>query len=343
MDKNNFDGVRIGLALIVVMAHVCALTQSQELKFFESLFDADFAVKGFFAISGFLVMKSYLTSKNIYDYVEKRCRRIYPAYITVVLLCLLIGVFTTQLEPIDFIRASETLRYFIANAVFLNFLQPTLPSTFVDNPVQAINGSLWTIKVEVMLYFCAPFIYFLFKKIGSVKATFILFLSSVAWVYFFTSLYKGHIGADIARQFPGQIAYFVMGSILAVNARVLSKIKWIAVFSLVSFSLVENEFARLFIEPICYSAVVIFLATYFKNMNFGRWGDISYGIYLYHFPIIQLLIFIGVFEMDVWLGVCATFLITIGLALCSWHFIEKRFLKRTSYYLEASAHVPPAH
>ena len=61
-DKNNFDSVRIGLALIVVFAHIGALTQLKEFGWFANVFDSDFAVKGFFAISGFLVTKSYLSS-----------------------------------------------------------------------------------------------------------------------------------------------------------------------------------------------------------------------------------------------------------------------------------------
>ena len=88
MDKNNFDGVRIGLALIVVFAHLSALTQITNFKIFESFFDSNFAVRGFFAISGYLVTKSYLTSISVLEYTEKRLRRIYPAYVTVIIFCL---------------------------------------------------------------------------------------------------------------------------------------------------------------------------------------------------------------------------------------------------------------
>ena len=76
MNKNNFDSVRVGLALIVVFAHLAALTQLENFKIFEKIFDSNFAVKGFFAISGFLVARSFLTSNGLKDYAEKRLRRI---------------------------------------------------------------------------------------------------------------------------------------------------------------------------------------------------------------------------------------------------------------------------
>ncbi len=71
MYKNNFDGVRISLALIVFFAHVSALTQAHEFKFFEVIFDSNFAVKGFFAISGFLVTQSYLNCHSNFEYFKK--------------------------------------------------------------------------------------------------------------------------------------------------------------------------------------------------------------------------------------------------------------------------------
>ena len=334
MDKNNFDGVRIGLALIVVFAHLSALTQLADFKPFESIFNSNFAVKGFFAISGFLVMKSYLTSNTIADYFERRVRRIYPAYLMAVLLCLFIGAFATSLNISAFFQSKTTLKYLLANATFLNFLQPSLPSTFEGNPMPALNGALWTIKVEVMLYFSIPVIFYTFTKFGSIKSSLIIFLFGVAWVYFFTFKFGGTKAEEIARQFPAQLSYFVIGSLLATNKKIFSNIKKIVIASLFLFVLLNNPYLKLFIQPIFYSVFVIYLSSAaFKNLNLGRYGDISYGIYLYHFPIIQLLIYLGIFKLNEWIGLCLTLIITISLALLSWHFVEKRFLKRNSHYL----------
>lgn len=337
MDKNNFDGVRIALALIVVFAHLAALTQAADFKYFEVIFGSNFAVKGFFAISGFLVTKSYLSSRSTLEYAEKRIRRIYPAYTTAIVLCLVIGFFATTLNTSDFLKSPQTLKYILANLTFLNFLQPTLPAVFETNPTQALNGALWTIKVEVMLYFCIPALIYFFKRVGSSTTTVVIFFLSVAWVYFFTFHYSGSKGEEIARQFPGQLSYFALGAFFAVNEKAIANIRVIALVSLLALFMTNNPLAKLIIDPIAYSSIVIYLSiAAFKSLNLGKYGDISYGIYLYHFPIIQVLIFLGAFEANVWIGLISTFVITLITALASWHFIEKKLLKRTSHYVVAT-------
>ncbi|MFI3222010.1 MAG: acyltransferase [Methylococcaceae bacterium] len=337
MDKNNFDGVRMVLALIVVFAHLAALTQVSDFEYFEVIFDSNFAVKGFFAISGFLVTKSYLSSHNTLEYAEKRFRRIYPAYAAAIALCLFIGLIATTLNASDFLKSPQTLKYALANLTFLNFIQPTLPLVFETNPAQAINGALWTIKVEVMLYFCIPALIYFFKRLGSNTTTLAVFFLSVAWVYFFTFQYIGSKGEEIARQFPGQLSYFALGAFFAVNEKMLRNIRMIALVSLTVLFITNNPLAKLVIDPIAYSSIVICLSTSAsKSLNLEKYGDISYGIYFYHFPIIQLLIFEGAFEASVWIGFSATFVITLITALASWHFIEKKLLKRTSHYVVAT-------
>ena len=337
MDNNNFDGVRIALAMIVVFAHLAALTQASDFRYFEVIFDSNFAVKGFFAISGFLVTKSYLSSRSTFEYAEKRIRRIYPAYTAGIVLCLFIGLISTTLNTSEFLKSPQTLRYFLANLTFLNFIQPTLPGVFEKNPTQVLNGALWTIKVEVMLYFCIPTLIYLFKRVGSSATTISIFGLSVAWVYFFTFQYGGSRGEELARQFPGQLSYFALGAFFAFNVKAIASIRVIALIGLLALFMTNNPLAKLVIDPIAYSSTVIYLSiAAFKSLNLGKYGDISYGIYLYHFPIIQVLIFLGAFEANVWIGLSATFVITLLTALASWHFVEKKLLKRTSHYVVAS-------
>jgi peptidoglycan/LPS O-acetylase OafA/YrhL len=330
--QNNFDGVRLILAVIVVFAHLAALTNLAEFNIFESIFDANFAVKCFFAISGFLVIKSYASSSSLLVFFEKRIRRIYPAYACAILLSLIIGVCTTSLDLADFLKSEQTVKYLLTNLIFLNFLQPTLPSTFEGNPIQALNGSLWTIKVEVLLYFLIPFIFAIYKKSNAVLSAAIITFLSIFWAYFFDKYVGGDIGPQISRQFPGQLSYFALGALAAVNINAFKYQSYFLVFSTFLFALARNSELRVIFEPFFYSSLVIYLSTRaLPNLHLGRFGDISYGIYLYHFPIIQLLIYLKVFDISIYFGIIATFVLTITVAMCSWHFVEKIFLKRTSH------------
>lgn len=330
MYKNNFDSVRIVLALIVFFSHISVLTQVNEFKNFNIFFDSNFAVKGFFAISGFLVTHSYLSSQSKFEYAKKRIFRIFPAYITTLVLCLCIGFLVTDLNALDFFKSPQTLKYILSNLTFLNFMQPTLPGVFEVNPIQALNGSLWTIKVEIMLYFCVPVLVYLFKRFGSAPIAITTFFLSIAWVYFFLVLYDGGRGEELARQFPGQLSYFVLGAFLAFNENIINRLWLIALASLAALFVTNNPLVRLVIDPVAYSAIVLYLSlATCRNINLGKYGDISFGIYLYHFPVIQLFIFLGFFDVDAWLGLCAALASSLVLALGSWHFIEKKLLRRS--------------
>lgn len=331
MDKNNFDGVRFGLALIVFFAHIGIITEAAEFSTFKYFFDSVFAVKGFFAISGFLIGRSYLSSGGLADYAEKRIRRIFPAYLSTIFLCLLIGGVTTTLTVPDFLTAPDTLRYIVANVSLANFLQPTLPGVFDGNPVQHMNGSLWTIKIELMLYFCTPVLIFLYRKYGAVTISAIVFFSSVAWAWYFEHAYTGRWGSEIARQFPGQLSYFVVGLLLSFDLRILAWLKYFALVSIVSLFVFDNWMIKLFLDPITYATGVLYLSlSAVKNLRIGRFGDISYGIYLYHYPIIQLLIFYEIFQRSVWLGLVVALFSTVAIAFASWHLLEKKWLLRGS-------------
>lgn len=335
IQSNNFDGVRLWLALIVFFSHLSALTKNSEFWFFEHYANADFAVKGFFAISGYLVTKSFLNGSGILEFFEKRIRRIYPAYLGALVLCFIVGITTTKMAKVDFLASSETLRYIIFNALFLNFLQPTLPMVFEENPLQAMNGSLWTIKIEMMLYACIPLIVFFFRKFSATWVMFCIIIISIVWIYFFRNISNLPIAEELSRQFPGQLAYFSCGIFLAIKPESQRKLGF---FSLISISLlifVNNPIAKLLIEPIAYSATVLFLSRLkMKRMNFGKYGDISYGIYLYHFPIIQTLITLEMFKENVYFGAFLAISLTLIISIISWHFLEKPFLKRTSHYVE---------
>lgn len=86
-----------------------------------------------------------------------------PAYSLTILLCALIGLFLTSLSCREYLTSSSLYTYLICNLLTFNFLSPDLPGVFDTNPLQAMNGSLWTIKVEFMLYIIIPIIYWLLK------------------------------------------------------------------------------------------------------------------------------------------------------------------------------------
>lgn len=163
LQLNNFDLLRLVFAVTVSLVHAHTLTNFRELTLLSRILSSDIAVKSFFIISGFLIFMSYEKSSSLNNYYEKRIRRIYPAYFIVVLSCALLLFFLSN-KSLAYYFSTQWLKYIITNLVFLNFLQPALPGVFDNNSMNAINGALWTLKIEVMFYITVPIFVFLFRN-----------------------------------------------------------------------------------------------------------------------------------------------------------------------------------
>lgn len=95
--------------------------------------------------------------------------------------------------------------------------------------------------------------------------------------------------------------------------------------------------------PFIISVIVIFMACQFRYLgNWGKMGDFSYGIYIWHYPVLQMLISFRIFEKNPYVALMIAAIIIFFMSFLSWHVIEKKFLKRTSHYLLASNHATDA-
>jgi peptidoglycan/LPS O-acetylase OafA/YrhL len=95
-----------------------------------------------------------------------------------------------------------------------------------------------------------------------------------------------------------------------------------------------------FLRPASLGGIVLYLATGFRYLgNAGRYGDLSYGVYIYHFPILHMLFHMGLMGTSPWLGGALAILATLAAAWLSWWVIEKRFLLGSSHYRQAEKEV----
>lgn len=329
-NKNGFDFLRFFFAANVLLAHLCELSQNNNLAFLSHFSNAIMGIKGFFIISGFLVTKSYANTPSLKKYFVKRAKRILPAYIMVILASTLIFVIFSTHNFSDYFSDLNTYKYLGWNLIFLNFMHPCLPGLFENNLLCSVNGALWTLKIEEGFYIILPLIFYAIKK--TKKPSLILIslyvLSLVYW--FVVNFYFNK--PLLAKQLPGYLCYFVTGIFLFLNFDFLIKYKKIILTFSILF-LVSYYTLSLYIDwfyPAAFGCVVI-IAAYnipFLN-NFGKYGDFTYGLYIYHFPIIQIFRQYNLFEKhNAYLMAIGVILITLFLAVLSWFLIERRFLSR---------------
>lgn len=333
--QNNFDFIRVLLAVFVVCSHIVILSENAQLQKYLFFIPSGLRVCAFFIISGLLVSKSYNNTPKIKDYVKKRANRILPAYIFVVVVCAVSLVWVSEFNPKQYFISKDWIRYLGYNLAFLNFLQPDLPGVFTTNPTHAVNGSLWNIKIEVAFYVLLPvMIYWLnrsHRKFGK-----LIFLYIISLIYRYLLEWWGEKTGNnfwiiLSYQFPGYLCYFICGMALFFYRDKIKKIPTGLFFIALVILRLESYFELTIFKPIALAVVVFYVASRFKFLNnFGKYGDFSYGIYIYHYPVVQLVIYYGWFDKGYSPLLVAIFILltSIVLGILSWFLIEKRFLRR---------------
>jgi peptidoglycan/LPS O-acetylase OafA/YrhL len=335
LKKNNFDLLRFVFAFIVLLVHAYILSNYTELSILSVFLSSEIAVKSFFVVSGFLIFMSYENSPNFMNYFQKRFRRIYPAYFFTIIGCAILGALLSTKPWPDILV--PVAKYVTFNLLFLNFLQPTLPGLFDANPLQAINGALWTLKVEVMFYLAVPFFVMLFRKYGRLNILAAGFVISVTYSIFTLEMARQTGSAlylELQRQLPGQLSFFLAGAACYYYLDIFSRNKfWLIGFAILSI-LFYSWIPTVVFEPFALAVVVIYLACLLPwHWDFGKYGDFSYGIYIVHFPVLQSLIACRVYSHSPWLFLVSAIILILALSFIFWHFIEKPFLRKSSHYV----------
>jgi peptidoglycan/LPS O-acetylase OafA/YrhL len=318
-----------------VIVHTAELSQIELLDHFSKFFSSVIAVDSFFIVSGFLIFMIYENSSSFMSYASKRVRRIFPAYSTVILLCAFLFYFIST-KSFDEYFNIEFIRYIFFNLFTLNFIQPTLAGVFESNPLQAINGALWTIKIEIAFYILVPLIVYLFSKSNKLFTLITIYLFSIIYSMVLMGLFEStslQIYLKLEKQIFGQLAFFVSGALLYYYYDLFSKNSLYMLVVAVSILLIDNFLIDIyFLYPLALSIVVIYFATQLKYLgDFGRFGDISFGLYIWHFPIVQVFVHFHLFD-NLALGLTLLVFVLFSISLLSWHVIEKRFLYPSSHY-----------
>jgi len=334
---NNFDFLRFLFASIVFFVHAYVLSGEQELAALNRWLSSGLAVQSFFVVSGFLIFMSFEHSSSPERYFEKRARRIYPAYVAVILLAVVVGAMLTTVGWEDYFSV-QTVKYLVSNLLFLNFLQSDLPGLFTDNRMQTVNGALWTLKIEVMFYFSVPLLVWLMRRWGRWQVLLLSYVSSMLYVYLLG--YWGEHGGleiyrELQRQLPGQLSWFIAGGALFYYIDVFRR-WWRELLAMaVAVFFFQQQPLFMWLEPAALAIMVIYVACLFPYLGkFGKYGDFSYGIYIVHFPVLQALIDAGLFSWSPVVGVIMAAMIVLLMAFSFWHGIEKPFLRRSSHYVE---------
>lgn len=326
--QNSFDFLRLLGALLVFFSHQYALQGRAEPMFLELTTLGGLGVAIFFTISGYLITISWQRDPHLPRYMSKRLLRIMPGLIVAVAFCaLVLGPLLSSLSLGNYFGHPD-LRAYFWNLLF--FPVYALPGVFTANPhPHAVNGSLWTLPFEFSLYFIILLVLIIPNRFRRhLIMLFLVLLMGVSGVYIFSIESNPVVlyGNDL-RFFLILAPYFFVGSLVAsCKMEWVLDIRWAATLLCILFFL-----PGFFLKIISLFAMpYIILSVGLTNIPFlarvGRFGDFSYGLYIYAFPMQQLAICLLGLETNQIALFLAAFLPTFVCACVSWHYVEKPML-----------------
>lgn len=354
---NNFDLIRL-LAAMQVAVHHSLVHLSVDHSFILKLTGLFPGVPIFFFISGFLISKSFERNPHLLDYVSNRILRIYPGLIA----CFLVSISSVYL--LGYFKEAEVsvfqfFRWTVAQLTIGQFFNPDFMRQY---GVGVLNGSLWTITVELQFYVVVPVIYMLLHSRGVLGVISSRLLIALLLVFVLANqLYVfGGIGLSelflyklLGVSFLPWLYMFLLGVLFQRNFEIFHK--WLAgkfmalflsyvVLAFIARDLLGWGFGNT-LNPVIFIAlsVVIFSAAFSYQQCSDRIlqrNDISYGVYIYHMPVVNCLVTVGITETNS--ALFAALFFTVLMAYISWRVVEKPVLrfKRHPLYQHYIAAVP---
>lgn len=327
--ENNLSLLRHVAATTVVVAHSFPLAgriNDDPLARLTGVIDlGTLAVVAFFAISGFLVARSFDRSPGLADFLRARALRILPAYAAaIVYAAFVVGPLVTTLPLAEYLSHRETWRYVTRNFTFAQV--DRLPGVFGANPYAwAVNGSLWTLAVEVFCYGGLA----LAGLVGALRrralaAALALALLAAGYVPAFVALIP-HGEYAMASRLAGT---FVAGALAYAWRNRIPVSPWIALAALVlAWAVVGTRAQSLVLfAALAYSTLVLGYFPAFDLPALRARTDLSYGIYVYAFPTQQLVAgMIGPGSPG--LLFLLAYPAIVALAAASWRWIEAPALR----------------
>ncbi len=331
--NNNFNILRLILATLVIFSHSPELTdgnRNRELltRIFGTLSFGEVAVNGFFLLSGFLIVQSWQRKPNFPDYLKKRVLRIYPGFIVASLVSAFI------VGPLG----SNAAQYF-SEFRFAAFLwdtallrMPSTPPVFDGQPHALVNGAMWTIQYEFRCYLLVA----LFGTWGLIgrRSQWLALSGVVLLLSLVPELTSKLVFAGSDFLFANQLelirflAFFCSGGCFYLfRDRIRYKTGWLIAAALVlCLFMFKEKTAQLGLATCGAYLLFWFAHAPIKCLErFRNAPDISYGVYLYGWPIQKLLVWY-IPSISPWL----LFVLSCGFsAICgllSWNLVERPFL-----------------
>ncbi|AYE95584.1 acyltransferase [Mycobacterium paragordonae] len=319
--QNALNALRLGLALSVIVWHSFPLSGHHLPSAAFQQFLGSVGVDGFFAISGFLITASWLRHPQLRDYSLARGLRILPGFYACLILTAFViapvGVAMQGGSASKLLLSSGPIQYVVRNAA-VTMAQFDVGGTPHGLPAPGWNGSLWTLGYELYCYIGVA----CFGVVGLLGRRWLLpFLAMLAWLLLLVSTV---LAASSGGREPARLALMFLAGALIHHWRHVIPARWSLVAISVIIAIAASwlpDYRLVAAFPLAYAVIVSGSLIY--DERFQLTTDLSYGVYIYAFPIQQLLIIAGAGTLNPLVFAVIATILTLPMAALSWILIEK--------------------
>lgn len=321
---NNFDVLRLFAAWSVLLSHSFALVGREEPLHWFGTTLGNLGVLVFFAVSGLLIRRSWEYDPSPRDFWTKRALRLLPALATVSLVtAFVLGPLVTTLSASSYFSSPQTWIYPVRVTLLYTFGAP-LPGVFEDNPYPGVNGPLWSLPVEVFAYFCV-FVLGVTGLLARRAMVTVLAAGSLAWAAWWVPNTSEGVGSTYV------LSAFALGA-AAYSWRDRVVLSWPAALALLPLCVVSGLGPES-LRVVVWTVAAVYLCFWFAyalppvGRPLTRFGDASYGVYIWAFPVQQTIVQVAGADASPLLVIAVATPIVWVLAITSWRLIERPALR----------------
>lgn len=342
--RNSFGAIRLGLALLVIVSHSFPLGgwgTDPTSAWSGQTHIGTIAVIGFFGVSGYLVTKSAV-SADVVQFFWRRALRLLPAFwLSLAVVAFVLGPIVWLMDgrelgsyfsptndgPVGYVVSNVTT--FVKQWGIHDIFQTTTPFG-VETGDSAVNGSIWTLRHELLAYVVVGG----FAVIGALRHSRVLvpiLAAFLAILHIINTASPGAAGQiffvlGMTKVLPLLYAFFV-GSTFALYSRQIPVTTAMGIGAAAVFFLTwwKGGLYTFGVPAFVYMLIWLASALPKRMQKIGNEGrpDLSYGVYLYGWPVQQFLAYVGLASAGYVVYTLASVALSLAFAVLSWYLIER--------------------
>jgi peptidoglycan/LPS O-acetylase OafA/YrhL len=318
--RNGFDLLRLLFAALVAVDHGISAHSAGQARI------GDFALDGFFILSGFLVTRSWFQLESFPRFAWHRFLRIMPGFwvclVVVAFVAAPVAALLQGMSPAQAFTGTPSAWDYVFQNAGLLIVHFDIAGILADLPKEdSFNGALWTLAFEAFCYAIVGVL----GALGLLRRRPALVPASAGVLLALTAMQEAGLPVLLNDRVIRLVLMFLLGAtayLYADRIRMRGDVAAAAAALFLVSPALFDDYRVLGAVPLTY--LCLWVGTRFV---WRMRADLSYGVYIYHWPLQQILVLTALGTAPVAVFVPVSIALALLPAAASWYLIERPALR----------------